>query len=378
MKVIQVVPDIAHESSGVSSTILSMCRGLFNAKCDVELYSNGLPKGMSFPYMAVECAAKKFPAARLGRSPEMYARLKVACKTADVIHNNSLWMMPNVYPYWAAKGMPIKVVTSPHGTMNRWALKRGRLQKTIFGVLQFPALRRTDMFHATCEKEYNEIRALGYKQPIAIVPIGIDIPNVADTKKISRGGLKKVVFFGRLHKVKAIDNLVNAWGLVAERFEDWELVIVGPDCGARVELEGLVESNKIPRVRFVGELNGQKKYDFLVAADLCVLPSHTENFGITVAEALACGTPVIASQGTPWKGLAENGCGWWIPIGVEPLAKQLQESLAMDVSELLAMGGRGREWMRRDFDWNAMGRKMKVAYEWLLGLGDRPEWIRES
>ena len=97
---------------------------------------------------------------------------------------------------------------------------------------------------------------------------------------------------------------------------------------------------------------------------------------MTAAEALACGTPVIASQGTPWKGLADNGCGWWIPIGVEPLSSQLRESLSMDGSALLAMGERGREWMKRDFDWNAIGRKMRIAYEWLRGNGDKPEWVK--
>ncbi len=376
MKVLQVVPGIAHESSGVSLYMTALCKGLYAAGCDVTLYSTGLPKDITFPCRAVECAVKSFPTPKLGRSPDMFRRLKVACKDADIVHNNSLWMMPNVYPYWAARGQRIKVVTSPHGTMNKWALKRGWLRKTIFGCIQYPALKRTDMFHATCEKEHDEIRALGYSQPIAIIPIGVDIPPEVRTDVQSGGGLRKLVFFGRIHKVKAVDNLVRAWGRVANRFDGWELVIAGPDCGFRPELETIISEGGIPRVRFAGEINGNAKYEFLSNADLCVLPSHTENFGATVAEALACGTPAIASHGTPWKGLMENGCGWWIPIGVEPLVTQLNESLAMDDVKLRSMGAKGREWMKRDFDWNAIGREMKVAYEWLLGMAERPEWVR--
>lgn len=379
MKVIQVVPNIAYESSGVSYTLLSICKGLFNAGCEVELYSTGFPGETKFPFKTVECAFKKFPAARLRRSPDMYNRLLDVCRHADIIHNNSLWMMPNVYPYWAAKGKQIKVVTSPHGTMSKWALKRGWLKKTIFSCIQYPALSRTDMFHATCEKECREIRELGYKQPIAIIPIGVDVASASLARPCMRtkNGPRQLAFFGRLHQVKAVDNLVRAWGRVSCQFEDWELVIAGPDCGLRPMLESIIKKERIPRIRFVGELKGRAKYDFLANVNLCVLPSHTENFGVTVAESLACGTPVIASHGTPWKGLVDNDCGWWIPIGDAPLVAQLQKSLSMDDAALREMGERGRGWVRRDFDWNAIGRKMKETYEWLLDRAPKPEWVRE-
>lgn len=365
MNAVQVIPSVSAESSGPSYYMARMKQVLEGSGVNVEL-----------------CTLDNFPSrwnrlCHLGVSSAMYRRLRHVAAYVDIIHNNSLWMMPNVYPYWAAKGKKVKVVTSPHGTMSKWALKHGWLKKKIFGCIQYPALKRTDMFHATCEKEYDEIRALGYKQPIAIIPIGVTVPDVVKPDEHERGGLRKLAFFGRLHKVKAVDNLIKAWGLVADKFKDWELVIAGPDCGFRSTLDAIIVEGKIPRVRFAGEINGQGKYNFLADADLCVLPSHTENFGVTVAEALACGTPVVASQGTPWKGLVENGCGWWIPIGVEPLARQLQETLAMDRAALLAKGERGREWMKRDFDWKAIGRKMRIAYEWLTDPinNEKPSFI---
>ena len=369
MKVVHVIPSISAESSGPSYYMMRLKDALEQDGVDVSLHTlEQYPRRWSV-----------IP--NFGRSPEMYAALKNEIKNGvDIVHNNSLWMMPNVYPYWAAKNSSVKVVTSPHGTLSKWALDHGKFKKKVFGTLvQYPALKRTDMWHATCEKEYGEIRAAGYRQPVAIIPIGMDLPDVDHAEWTAHDGHKrKLVFFGRVHKVKAIDNLILAWAQVADAFSGWELNIAGPDGGARGELEALIGERNIPRVSFVGELNGKAKYEFLASADLCALPSHTENFGVTVAESLACGTPVIASQGTPWKGLVENKAGWWIPIGVEPLAKQLRVALKLASDELRQIGANGRKWMQKDFDWNAIGSKMKLAYEWLLGKADKPNWIREQ
>ena len=381
MKVLHVIPSIADESSGPTYYMLRMGNSLVDAGVDVELHTL-----LPLPQLSEQLhfRVKGYPRHdwfNLGLSPEMKRGIAKEANSVDVIHNNSLWMMPNVYPYEVAKGRGCKMVTSPHGTLSAWALSRNKWKKRVFGALfQYPALRHTDMWHATCEKEYEEIRSLGYRQPVAIVPIGMDLPEVESRNTLNTRNReeykKKVVFFGRLHKVKAVDNLVLAWGQLAGEFLDWELELAGPDCGIKTELEQLIAEHHIPRISFVGEIKGKAKYEFLSAADICVLPSMTENFGVTVAEALACGTPVIASQGTPWAGLEREKAGRWVPIGVEPLAVALKEMMSMDDDDRQQMGVRGREWIARDFSWKGIGVKMKVAYEWLLGKGEKPEWVR--
>ena len=268
----------------------------------------------------------------------------------------------------------MKLVLSPRGSLAQWALAHGRVRKKIFNLfLQRKVCLSVDMWHATSEKEYLEIRAQGYRQPVTIVPIGMDLPELTLHVKENRSRMRKIIFFGRLHKVKGVDRLLLAWELVSK--EGWGLVIAGPDCGMLDKLNGIVAERSLPRVSFVGEINGFAKYEFLAGGDIYVLPSDTENFGITVAEALACGTPVIASQGTPWSGLEGHKAGRWVSIGVEPLAEALKEMMAMSDEERNAMGVRGREWIRRDFSWNGIGEKMKAAYEWLLGRGDKPAWV---
>ena len=416
LKIVQVVPTVGQESAGPSYSVPHLCRGLVDNGVDTELHFLGSVSNRLKREWFRSIAYSRHDSANLGWSPEMLKGLREACKTADVIHSNSLWMMPNVYPVWAVKGTSCKLVVAPRGTLAAWSLKKGWLKKKIFGwLLQNQVLRRADMFHATSEKEYEEIRAAGYKQPVAIIPIGMDIPIGNAVKVRGEGERRKVVFFGRLHKVKAVDRLVQAWELVvrgeggqgersrptevSSSFLDfdmrsqWELVIAGPDCGVRGELEQYIADHKVPHVRFVGEINGQAKYEFLAAADLYVLPSHTENFGVTVAEALACGTPVIVSKSTPWQGVLNCGlksndrmleqsntssCGWWVDNDTETLAKTLCEAMSLTDDERKQMGVVGGEWIRRDFTWGGIGAKMKAAYEWLLNPDAvaRPEFVK--
>ncbi len=388
MKVIQIVPSIAAESSGPSYSVPALCQGLISVGCEVSLhFLDDVPPQLShISYQVTSYPRRELGLKNLGRSPAMLAGLMETARTSDIIQNNSLWMMPNVYPSWIVRRLRrenlntrLKLVTAPRGTLASWSLAKGKCKKRIFGaLLQYPALRLTDMFHATSEKEYEEIRALGYRQPVAIVPIGMDLPeislNAEKQRRRDAERLRRILFFGRLHKVKGVDRLLLAWEKVVK--DGWELVIAGPDCGMLEELKGIVAERKLSRVSFVGEINGPAKYEFLAGGDIYVLPSDTENFGVTVAEALASGTPVIASQGTPWQGLERERCGSWVPIGVEPLAAALREMMAMSDEERAAMGARGREWIRRDFSWKGIGAKMKAAYEWLLGQGEKPEWVR--
>lgn len=375
MKVIQTVSYISVESSGPSYSVPGLCRGLKANGVNVELHTREPSSGADFDYPLYIYPNGRW-GAFLERSPAMAAGLKKACRAADIIQANGVWMLPHAYPAWAKKGTGCKLVTAPRGTFAQWSLRRSWWKKKLSGlVFQYAALRQTDMWHATCEKEYEEIRTLGYQQPVAIVPIGMEVPEIPPPSTLNMRNTegKKIVFFGRLHKVKGVDRLLLAWYRVAR--DGWELVIAGPDCGMLEDLKGIVANMKLPNVSFVGEINGLAKYEFLAMADIYVLPSDTENFGVTVAEALASGTPVIASQGTPWRGLEREHCGHWVPIGVEPLAVALEEMMAMSNAERAAMGVRGREWIRRDFSWKGIGAKMKAAYEWLLGEGEKPEWV---
>jgi glycosyltransferase involved in cell wall biosynthesis len=295
-----------------------------------------------------------------------------------LLHNHSLWMMANIYPGRVARRHGTPLVVSPRGTLSAWAMQSGSAVKALFWPLvQRPALAATACFHATALSEYEDIRRLGFRQPVAIIPNGIDIPDLPPVGTAKRE--RTLLFLGRIHPKKGLDLLLPAWRAVQRRFPNWCLRIVGPDNGGYLTtLRQMAQELALERVEFAGPLLGEQKWRAYQEADLFVLPTYSENFGMAVAEALAAGTPAIVSKGAPWAGLEEQKAGWWIDIGVDALVATLDEALALPQVELAAMGQSGRTWMHQDFSWDSIGRKMAATYEWVISGGETPEWIRED
>ena len=305
----------------------------------------------------------------------------MACMTADIIPNSSLWMFSNVYCDWARRGTKCKLVMQPRGAMSQWAMSNSKLVKSVFGFMfQYRVLRNVDMWVATAESEYNDIRRLGYKQPVCILPNGIDLPDESEVRdgKANMPARRRMYFLSRIHPKKNVELLLRAWSKLESRFPDWDLAIVGPDRNNPYadQMKALVRELNCRRVVFTGELKGDEKREFVRRSECIVLPTHSENFGMVIAEALACGVPAICSYGAPWEGLNTEKCGWWVPTTQEGFERAMSEAMAMPRRVLQTMGARGREWMKRDFSWNGIGVKMKAAYEWLLNGGERPEYIK--
>lgn len=302
---------------------------------------------------------------------------QASARSLDLIHNHSLWMMPNVYPGRVARKHGIPLVVSPRGTLSEWAMQSGSMVKCAFWpLLQRPALRATACFHATAASECEDIRRMGFRKPVAIIPNGIDIPDLPP--KVS-GDSRTLLFLGRIHPVKGLDLLLSAWGAVQARFPDWRLRIVGPDNrGYLPTMQRLVADLSLERVEFAGALLGREKWVAYHQADCFVLPTYSENFGVSVAESLAAGTPAIVTKGAPWAGLEQQGAGWWIDIGLDPLVASLEEALSHTPESLRSMGTRGRNWMKAEYSWPQIATQMLQTYQWLLHGGGKPEWIIEG
>ncbi len=131
------------------------------------------------------------------------------------------------------------------------------------------------------------------------------------------------------------------------------------------------------KVWFPGVVTGTERLEAYVDADLFILPSFSENFGLVVAEALGHGVPVITTMGTPWNGLIENRCGWWVEISAMGLAEAIRAAISLSDSERRAMGQRGRTYIAREFSLERTASRLLTAYNWLMGVGERPLWIGE-
>lgn len=297
----------------------------------------------------------------------------VAGKTG-VIHNHSLWMMPNVYPGAAVGGSDCKLIMSPRGTLSEHSLARSALLKKVFWrLLQGPAVARAAAFHATSHQECLDIRRMGFRQPVAILPNGVDVPDVYSGQVKP---FRRLLFLGRLHPIKGLNHLLKVWQSLQGEHADWELVIVGPDNdGHQSELERMAWDLDLQRCRFVGPAYGADKLRAYREADLYVLPTLSENFGMTVAEALAAGTPVVTTRNAPWQGLITNDAGWWLDEGTDALIAGLGQAMQTPPADLLRMGDQGRQWMMRDYSWDSIARDMAEFYDWVLNGGDMPDCV---
>ena len=288
---------------------------------------------------------------------------------ADVIHDNGIWLPHNHGLAKLATGRAIPRLVSTHGMLEPWALKHKRWKKTFaWWLYQRRDLKRAHCHHATAVTEAGHLERLGLGVPICVIPNGVDVPAELPPigKKENRGAQRTALFLGRIHPKKGLAMLIEAWARV--RPEGWRLQIAGPDeSGHRGHVENAVFAAGLSEiVSFVGPVAGEKKKSMFFGADLFVLPTHSENFGIVVAEALAHGLPVVTTTGAPWSRLPELGCGWWVDVSVDEIAAALRQATSLDAETLRAMGARGHEWVRAEFGWERVAKEFVTKYEELL------------
>jgi glycosyltransferase involved in cell wall biosynthesis len=318
-------------------------------------------------------------ARRLHASRKLRRAINGDAAGGAILHTHGLWLMPNVYPAWAKRRWPgtAKLVHSPRGMLGGPALNISKLKKRVFWtLLQRAALEAADCLHATALSEYEDVRASGLIAPVAVIPNGIDIPEI-DCLPRPSGRTRTVLSLGRIHPKKALDRLVYAWANLEREFPDWSVRIVGSvERGYDAELRGLAARLGLQRLTIEEPVYGEAKTATYREADLFVLPTLHENFAVTVAEALAAEVPVISTNGAPWTGLETERCGWWIDQGVEALTQAMSHAMRVPRSELHAMGARGRRWMARDFGWDKVAREMGTVYSWLSHGGPPPPMVR--
>jgi glycosyltransferase involved in cell wall biosynthesis len=281
----------------------------------------------------------------------------------DLLHDNGLWLPHNHRLAGLARSRGITRVVSLRGMLEPWAMAHKGLKKRLaFALYQRRDLSRAAVLHATSDEEAANAARLGLGRPIRVVPNGVDLPVTLPPRAGSPDGRRTALFLGRIYPVKGLPMLVEAWAKV--RPEGWHLVIAGPDeAGHRAEVEALVTRHGLgDAVTFPGAIAPGDRAALYAGADLFVLPTHSENFGMAVAEALAHGVPVLTTRGAPWPMLAEKGCGWQVETSIPGLEGGLRAALAKPAQELAGMGAAGRAFMQAAFGWDAVARRMHDLY----------------
>lgn len=378
-RVVHTIPSVSDESSGYAYSATRLCESLIEQGLDLQVGTVEREGSRAVPGFVRAFPRSPGPA-RLGTSSKLHQWLRAAARAGEtgIMHSHSLWHMPCVYPGWVAQWSWTPYVVSPRGTLSDAAFGSGsRFKGTFWRFVQRPALLAATVFHATAASEMEDIRKHGFTQPVAVIPNGIDVPPLVRTPSAPR----TLLFLARIHPIKQPGLLLRAWERLQPRHQDWQLVIVGADHDSNGHLQKMkdtVRDRNLQSVTFRGELVGEAKLAAYRSADLYVLPSQSENFGITVAESLAAGTPAIVTSGAPWAGIRERRAGWWISPEIETLVGTLDEAMRKPRAELEDMGRRGRDWMVESFQWKAIASQTLQLYDWIITgmpLAAKPDWI---
>lgn len=284
----------------------------------------------------------------------------------DIIHDNGIWLAHNHRIADLAAARNVVRVVSTRGMLEPWAMHHKRLKKGLaWWLYQRRDLCRASYHHTTAGTEAETLRQFRLGVPIGVIPNGIDIAN-GGPRRDRQAGVRTALFLGRIHPVKGLSPLVEAWARL--RPPGWQLQIAGPDeTGHRAALKRQVAAAALSKsVDFLGPLDTDAKERAFYNADLFVLPSFSESFGMAIGEALAHGVPVLTTTGAPWPILAERGCGWSVAPTVDGITEGLRQATSMDPVALTAMGEGGREFVRREFAWPSIARRFIDSYEMLL------------
>lgn len=356
MKILLATPSLLKEVGGPAYMIGPLDRLLRQAAIDTVTLTRPSQGGMSLP--------SPWDGEVLGDT--------------DVLHNFGTWTYFNHRVSVKARHAKIPQVFCPMGMLEPWSLAQKRLKKRLGWMLyQRHDIECSAAVHATARSEAENLRALGIKAPIALIPHGIDLPSDRPVRQTLEkdSSEKTILFLSRIHPKKGLVELVQACARLKTR--NWKVIIAGPDQdGYQSVIEKAVSCAQLHgKFNFVGPVYGEQKSALFAQADIFVLPTHSENFGLVIPEALAHGVPVITTTGAPWAELDEVGCGWWIPTGAAALESTLSEAISMPNATLAEMGARGQAMVEERYAWPAIIRKHIALYEWIIGNGQRPDFI---
>jgi glycosyltransferase involved in cell wall biosynthesis len=368
-QVVHAIGSLTSDKGGPSRTVPRLCAELRDDGRWAPLLLCTDPPGTVLPTTGI---AAQCTGGGMGFWRALDQALGTCGATHAIVHDHGLWLANNAMAGVQALRRPLPLVISPRGMLQSEAMGHRAWKKQLaMATYQAALLRRATAFHATSLAEVERLRALGLRQPVLMLANAVDMPALG-RQPPAGDGRRRALFLSRIHPHKGVLELLQAWAGVSPT--GWRLTLAGPgDPEFRSQVASRVATMPARSpVELLDAIADDAKWALYASSDLVVLPSRSENFGVVVAEALACGVPVLTTTGTPWSQLPVRGCGWQVAPDARSLARALHEATVVDDAQLRAMGARGREWMRSDYSWQGVGRHLADAYDW-LAAGQPPD-----
>lgn len=309
----------------------------------------------------------------------------------DVVHAQGIWMYFSHANsrYHTKTGTPY--IITPHGMLDPWQLKqsfyKNLTKKIVLKLYESKHLKHASCIQALSYSELEAVRSFGLNNPVAIIPNGIELPALVsrDSESVKPPyrweiiqGRKTLLFLGRIHYKKGLDNLLRAWSLTFPEKHDWQLVIAG-ETTDKVYMRSLIESTERlgveKTVLFVGGQFGQDKESCFINADAFILPSFSEGLPVAVLEAWAYKLPVLM---TSFCNLPE-GFDRKAALNIEPdpesIASGIQNLIALSIDQRHQLGTNGYNLVKEKFTWESVAHSTHQMYTWITGNSEKPDFI---
>lgn len=370
-RILHIIDSLSPEAGGPPEVVRLLAKGHKAHRADVEILCLDHVRE---PFLRdLPCPVHALEQKYLGRfafSPRLWSWLRKNAGQYDGIVMHGIWSFPGLALHFAARRAGARYGVFVHGALDPWFNRRypfKHLKKWLFWPFQFAVLHHAEavFFTAATERDLAAKSFWPSAWKAAIVPLGISDPEEAADPRAQievfyRGfpklrGRHYLLFLGRIHEKKGCDLLLDAFAKVAATAPDVDLVIAGPDqMGIQAELAGrTAQSGIADRVHWTGMIGGDFKWGALRACDAFVLPSHQENFGISVVEALAVGRPVlISNQVNIWPDVEADRVGLVDDDTVAGTENLLRRWLLTARAEREAMAARARACFRARYDVN--------------------------
>lgn len=300
-----------------------------------------------------------------------------------IIHQQGLWMYNSVAALLYKKKYPntIKII-QPHGMLDHWAIKNSAWKKKIVGHLfEYKNLHSADCIHALCQSEYESIRKFGLKNPVAIIPNGITLPD--HPQYVRNGEMKTLLYIGRIHPKKGLREMIQGMAILKQRnasiLDGWHIKIAGWDQNGYIkELKALVDENRLAGlVEFIGAIYGEKKEREFCHADAFILPSFSEGLPMSVLEAWAYKLPIVMTDYCNIPEGFDSNAAIRIEPNPERIAEGIEKLFTMGEADRNIMGSNGYVLVKNKFSWDNIAQQTIRLYEWILTGGEKPEFVYE-
>jgi len=364
MKILHVIPTLAPASGGPAEALRQLVSAYPEIGVEAEIVCQDEPHSPGIGNVVARVSALGGRHGIYGYSPRLRKWLARNVMRFNGVVAHAIWTYESVAVSRASRGrVPYAVFT--HGMLDPWFRRRypvKHLKKRLYWPIQYRVLRdaKSVLFTSSLESELALQSFQPNKWRSLVVPYGTNEPptNVEAQRRAFQellphlAGRRFLLFLSRIHEKKGCDLLVEAFASVAAQHRDVDLVIAGPDkdglqpkLAAQAQRLGVAE-----RIHWPGMLSGDVKWGTLRASETMILPSHQENFGVIVAEALACGRPaLISNQVNVWPQIEEDRTGLVEPDTLEGTRSLLTRWFGLSEEDRAAMRGRAVESFRKRY-----------------------------